>query len=157
MKTPLWLCAALGLAAVGGPAEAAPRRVTPTPTEAPAEAKIPGVTIPRGDKFLGLAIRNGNFQLSFYDADKKPTEPDVKRAALRWPVVYRLLDEHTLLTPAADGKSLTSSKVVKGPYYFKVYLTLLPSGTDDETGESFVVDFKPSGLEAPGPTPAPAP
>src|SRR6185369_3034615 len=45
--------------------------------------KIEGIEIPHGKGFMGIQLVNGTFKLSFYDAKKKPTAPDVTRAALR--------------------------------------------------------------------------
>lgn len=105
--------------------------------------KIEGLEIKRGSGYLGLQLVSGTFKLSFYDAKKKSVEADVGRAVLRWPVAYRELDERTVLNRSADGKSLTSPKIVKPPHNFKLFITLLPAETGEEAGsETFVVDFR---------------
>lgn len=127
--------------------------VKPTPTPRPTPKKEPakkpepppvieGITIPRGSGFLGIAIVGGTFRLSFYDAEKKPVPPDVARAALRWPVKYQPGDERAVLNPAPDGNSLTSTRVVRPPYQFKLFITLIPADAAAGAGETFVVDFK---------------
>lgn len=119
------------------PAKAAPKKEEPM-------GKIEGIEIKRGSGYLGIALVAGSFKLSFYDAKKKPVDADVPRAALRWPVAYRELDERTVLNRSGDGKSLTSPKVVKPPHNFKLFITLLPGeGTPEESGsETYVVDFR---------------
>ncbi len=152
MKTRASLALIFALVAGAGGWAAGPIKIPVSPTPTPAEApRIEGLTIPRGDGFLGLELVNGNFKLSFYDAQKKPVAPDVTRAAFRWPVVYRLLDEHALLTLAPDGKSLTSPKAIKGPYHFKLYISLLRNEeTEDKAAENIVVDFHwPASVGAP--------
>jgi hypothetical protein len=119
----------------------------PTPKNEPAKkpeppAVIEGMTIPRGTGFLGIAIVDSTFRLSFYDAEKKPVAPDVARAALRWPVKYQPGDERTVLNLASDGKSLASAFVVRPPYFFKLFITLIAEDAPSGAGETFVVDFR---------------
>lgn len=108
--------------------------------------KIEGMEIARGGNgFLGLQIVEGRFKLSFYDAKKKAIAPDVARAALRWPVNYKIGDERTVLMP--DGnKALTSTKAVRPPYTFKLFITLIREGdqaaADSPAGETYVIDFR---------------
>lgn len=109
--------------------------------------KINGIAIGRrGGGFLGIEIVGGRFKLSFYDAKKKPAAPDVVRAALRWPVNYKIGDERAVLTP--DGETaLSSSKVVRPPYVFKLFITLIKSADDtaaseEARNETYVVDFR---------------
>jgi hypothetical protein len=105
--------------------------------------KIEGMEIKRGAGFMGLAVVGGNFKLTFYDAKKKLVPPDVARAALRWSVNYKPLDERAVLNPSSDGKALTSSKVVKPPYLFKLFITLIPAaGSEETSSETYVVDFR---------------
>lgn len=105
------------------------------------EKVIEGVTINRpGDAFLGLQVVNGNFVLSFYDKDKNKVAPDRIRASLRWPVKYQPNDERAVLQPGADGTSLTSSKVVRPPFAFRVYVSLFVEGTEEPV-ESYSIDF----------------
>lgn len=132
----------------------APDKTSPKVSEKPAPkkeepkkeepmGKIEGQEIKRGSGYLGLELVSGTFKLSFYDAKKKPVAADVARAALRWPVAYRELDERTILNRSADGKSLTSPKVVKPPHNFKLFITLIPGEGAEETGtETLVVDFR---------------
>jgi hypothetical protein len=111
-----------------------------------APRKIEGLEIPRkGAGFLGIKIEGGNFVLSFYDKDKKPVAADVSRAVLRWPVHYQPNDERTQLEPTSDGKTFTSAKVVRPPFTFKLYLTLLKDAAPNEpvATEEYIVDFQP--------------
>jgi hypothetical protein len=118
-----------------------PRPKKPTPTPEP-PGKIEGMPIARGSGYLGIAVVGGNFKLTFYDAKKKPVAPDVSRAALRWPVTYKLGEERVVLNPASDGKSLTAGKFIRPPLTFKLYITLLTEGADEGAGETFAVDFR---------------
>ena len=137
---------AVPLQAEGSPSGAAPK--TKSDQAAPAapgkeqeQPNIPGLVIPRAKGgFLGLLIENGNFKLSFYDDERKPVAADVARANARWPVHYSVYDERAVLNPSADGKALTSSKFVRPPYQFKLYLTLITEGSSDAP-ESYVLDF----------------
>jgi hypothetical protein len=106
--------------------------------------KIEGVQIPRPDgRILAIRVVDGVFRLSFYDAKKKPMAPDIAKAALRWNNKNKLGDERTLLTPGGDDHSLTSSKIIRPPLSFKLYISLLTdSGSgEDVAAESYVIDF----------------
>ncbi len=108
------------------------------------EPKIDGLAVARGAAgYLGVKVVDGNFRISFYGADKKPKSVDVSRAALRWPVQYQKADEHVVLQPSDDGKTLTSAKLVRPPFTFKLYITLLKDGApgEDPAAENYVVDF----------------
>jgi hypothetical protein len=120
---------------------------TPTPTKPPVKKPEPigvieGIAVPRGVGFFGVAVVNGNFKLTFYNAKKKPVAPDVVRAALRWNASYKLGDERVVLLPDGEGKSLTSAKVIRPPLNFKLFITLITEGAAEDAGESFVVDFR---------------
>ena len=148
MKAPAFfaLCSMLLVAPVFSRADQAPAP-RPTPKKEPAKkpeppAVIEGMTIPRGTGFLGIAIVDSTFRLSFYDAEKKPVAPDVARAALRWPVKYQPGDERAVLNLAPDGNSLTSAFVVRPPYFFKLFITLIAEDAPAGVGETFVVDFR---------------
>jgi hypothetical protein len=105
------------------------------------ELKIPGLTIVREKGgFLGLVLENNNFKLSFYNGKKEPVAADVSRAAARWPVHYSVYDERAMLTPSSDGMALTSSKFIRPPYQFKLYLTLI-TDESSEAPESYVIDY----------------
>lgn len=112
-------------------------------SDAATEEQLPiaGLEIPRPTGgFLGLQILNGNFVLSFYDAERKPTSVDVARASLRWPVKYQPNDERVVLNPGSDGVSLTSPKVIRPPHNFRLYLALFVEGNDDPV-ETHTVQF----------------
>lgn len=104
-------------------------------------AKIEGVTVARGTGFLGLQIVGGHFKVSFYDAKKKPVPPDVASAVLRWKVNYQPDLEHTQLTPGGGANSLTSEKVIRQPYSFKLTLLLFKGEGESATPETLLVDF----------------
>lgn len=121
--------------------KSAATKKAPAPTAKKEEAPgvVEGVAIARPNGgFLGLQVVNGNFILTFYDAKKKKVAPDVTRAALRWPVKYQPGDEHAVLN--ASGTALTSSKVVKPPLVFKVFIGLYNEGSDKAV-ESYAVDY----------------
>jgi len=105
-------------------------------------AKIEGVAVARGTGFLGIQVVGGHFKVSFYDAKKKPVPPDVASAILRWKVNYSLDPEHTQLTPGGGPNSLTSEKVIRQPYAFKLTMLLFKGTGDSETPEAFMVDFQ---------------
>jgi hypothetical protein len=118
---------------------AATKKAAPTAKKEDAPGVVEGVTIARPNGgFLGLHVANNNFILTFYDAKKKKVAPDVTRAALRWPVKYQPGDEHAVLN--ASGTALTSSKVVKPPLVFKVFIGLYNEGSDKAV-ESYTVDY----------------
>jgi hypothetical protein len=124
-------------------AKSAPaKKAAPKKDEIP--AKIEGVEIARSEHgFLGLKIVDNNFQLTFYDLHKKPIPVDVSSAVLRWPVKYQPNDERTTLTPSSDGKALTSEKVIRPPFVFKLYLMLLKDGgADAQAAENYIIDFQ---------------
>jgi hypothetical protein len=112
------------------------------PVKKQEELTIPGLVIPRKNGgFLGLVLENSNFKLSFYDKDKKPIAADVARAAAHWKVQYSIYEERVVLNPAPDGMALTSSKFIRPPYLFKLYLTLVTEG-DNPSSENFpAIDF----------------
>lgn len=131
----------------------APSPVTTAPTSAAKDAgpkqkapgKIKGVPVKRdGGGFLGVEIVDGTFRISFYDEHKKPIVPDVSSIALRWPVQYQPNDEHASLFPDASGKYMTSEKIVRPPYSFKLYITLLKATSPDEgpSAKTYVIDFR---------------
>ena len=107
------------------------------------ELVIPGITLTRknGD-FIGLELADGNFKLSFYDKNKKPIACDVAQATARWNPSYKKGDERRVLNPSGDGKTLVSNPpVVRPPYNFKLFLTLLSD--DGQVVESFpAIDFR---------------
>lgn len=120
------------------PAHTEPKK----PSMAPA---IEGIEIQRGDRgYLGLTIEKGGFKMTFYDREKMPVTPDVALVALRWPVNYQKSDERTTLLPSPDGKAMVSEKIVRPPFSFKVYMTLLKDNTPgaDPGAESYVIDFR---------------
>lgn len=122
------------------------KAVTPKDGEQkkPEPPKIDGMEISRGDAgYLGVKIADNHFKMSFYGKDRKPKPVDVSRAALRWPVQYQKSDERVVLLPDADGKSLSSEKVVRPPFTFKLYITLLKDTApgEDPAAENYVVDF----------------
>lgn len=122
-------------------AKSATAKKAPAPTTKKEDppAVVEGVAIVRANGgFLGLRVVNNNFVLSFYDAKKKKIDPDVTRAAVRWPVKYQPGDEHAVLN--VSGKTLTSTKFVKPPLVFKVYLGLYNEGSDKAV-ESYTIDY----------------
>jgi hypothetical protein len=133
-------------------AQTAPKKSTPNagaakPAPAPApevaeeEPKLPGSVISRpGGGFLSLSLEGGNFKLSFYDEKKKPVAADAVRATTRWDPVNKVGDVRSVLNPTGDGTAFVGNVVVRPPYVFKVYVTLI--GPEDKAIESHVVDFR---------------
>jgi hypothetical protein len=108
--------------------------------------KIEGIEIVRGGGagYLGVLIaENNSFKINFYDAKKKPTAPDVKRAVLRWDAKNKIGMDRALLTESGSF-ALASEKTVKPPYTFKLFITLLKEGAEGEetVGESYTIDFR---------------
>ncbi|OHE79588.1 MAG: hypothetical protein A3G75_09025 [Verrucomicrobia bacterium RIFCSPLOWO2_12_FULL_64_8] len=127
------------------PSPGTPPATKPDPKKKAEEemGKIPGLTLTRANgTFLGLTLEGGNLKLSFYDEKKKPSSPDVPRAVARWNPRYKLGEDRTVLNPAPDGKSLLGVKIVRPPYNYKIYLTLIKAGEEgsNTNNESYVVD-----------------
>lgn len=115
------------------------------PADAPAEKKapvIPGITIERqsGDGFLGLQLVDTNFKLTFYDKKKEKMQADFKQVLLRWDVIYKKTQERVVLTPAGDGTFVTSPRVIRPPYNFQLFITLI-SDSKDKDSETYVIRF----------------
>lgn len=109
-----------------------------------AEGKIDGLTLTRPNgHFLGLTLQGGKYKLSFYDKKKKPEKVDVTRATARWPNLHGPGDNRAVLNPAGDGTYLLGTQFVRGPYSFKLYLTLLRGDGDGaQAVENYTVDFR---------------
>ena len=134
------LVGALG-AQTPAPKKAAPGAAKKAKKEEP-PPKIEGQEIARKDGgFMGLLVADGKFKLSFYDKEKKPVPPDVGSAVLRWTPNYKSGDERVLLTPGGEN-ILTSERVIRPPYNFKLLMTLLRDAAAAETPETYVVDFR---------------
>jgi hypothetical protein len=124
-------------------AQTAPKNPAPpaAPAEEEAEPQLPGSVIARASGgFLSLSLEGGHFKLSFYDAKKKPIAADAVRAVTRWDPVNKTGDVRSILNPTDDGTALKGNVIVRPPYVFKVYVTLI--GADDKAIESHVVDFR---------------
>lgn len=161
MKFKTMLPLGLALFVAGGlgaqtPTPAAP--VTPPAKTAPAPAapkkkddgkkktevkmgKIDGLEVARGQTFLGIQIVNGVFKLTNYDKMKKPVAADFTKVALRWTVNYQPNPERTLLTPSGGVGAFSSEKVVKPPYSFRLFVTLIKGDADDAPVENLTVEF----------------
>jgi hypothetical protein len=109
-----------------------------------AEGKIVGLTLNRPNgHFLGLTLQDGKYKLTFYDQKKKPEKLDVTRATARWPNMHGPGDNRTVLNPAGDGTYLLGTQFVRGPYAFKLFLTLLRGeGDSAQAVETYTVDFR---------------
>jgi hypothetical protein len=155
MKKLLALLLALGVAATVGLAQTKPKAGAKAPPGKEAKkdgklaeeemGKIEGMEIARPNgKYLGIRIVDGVFRLTFYNEKRKPVTPDVSRATLRWDAKYKAGDERTVLNPGGDEHSLTSSKVVRPPLTFRMYITLLGTAADgtDVAVENYPIDFR---------------
>ncbi|MBA3848860.1 MAG: hypothetical protein C0502_02545 [Opitutus sp.] len=141
------------------PAPAAPAKETktaPAPAKADAkekakkkekpkkkeEAKIEGTVFNRPDgTFLGLTLQGGKFKLAFYDKEKKPAKVDVLHAIARWPNVHGPGSNRTVLNTAGDGTFMLSNQFVRGPYAFRLIITLV-AGEDGAGTENYAVYFR---------------
>lgn len=105
---------------------------------------IEGMTIARPNgHFLGLKLEGGKYKLTFYDKKKKPEKVDVTRATARWPNMHGPGDNRTVLNPAGDGTYLMGAQFVRGPYAFKLFITLLRGEGNEAVGvETYTVDFR---------------
>lgn len=133
----------VGLVWLGaGAALAKPAAKTTTVQKEEVPLSIEGTVVGRGDAgFIALAISDNRFVMKFYDAERKEIAPDMAAAALRWNVRYQPTPERAFLRPNADGTALTSEKVIRPPYSFKLFITLLPLEGSNAAEESYSVDF----------------
>ena len=122
----------------GKPAKPQP---APAPAvETPEEIQLPGVVQPRpSGGFISVEVVDGKFKVSFYDAKKKQVLLDVARAAARWKTNKKLGEDHTVLSPGGDGKTLIGVGFVRPPFTFKLFLTLLKE--DGTAAESYIIDM----------------
>jgi len=143
MKIRLLLVCAL-MVSVGSGAPKNPPASKTTAEEKP-ELVIPGVTITRTDEkgLLGIEIVDGNYKLSFYNADKEPVVADRRRALVRWSPPAKSRINRMVLNAGGDGKFLTSPQFVRPPYNFLLFITLV-NAEDDESKESDVETYSVS-------------
>jgi hypothetical protein len=112
-----------------------------SPPDADKEGTVAGIAIDRAQGgWLGLEIKGGSFQITFYNEKKKPVPADATSAVLRWSVHYQPNPERTELTPAGDPAVLASSYPVKPPHSFILHVTLLFDGKPDAS-ESYTVNY----------------
>ena len=153
LRCVVWSALSLLVCPANAATPAAEVKKSPAPaTKAAAEAakkeepmgKVEGIEVKRGEGYFGVALVDGNFKITFYDAKRKVIPAPMNRAALRWPVNYRPTDERTVLNISGDGKALISAKVVKPPYLFKLFITFLADGADEAGAgtETYTVDFR---------------
>ncbi len=111
------------------------------PPEAPdSETVLPGSVVPHGEGWLSLAIADGTFVLSLYDARKQPIDMPFVRATARWNSPLRTSEQRLVMNPAGDGRTLKGNKPVRPPHVFKVFLTLI--NPDDSVGASYAIDIR---------------
>jgi len=110
------------------------------PTDSEKEGTISGIAVKR-DKggFIGVDLKGGSFQITFYNDKKKPVPADRSSAVLHWPVHYQPNQERTELLPTDDPAVLASPYPVKPPHTFKLFISLFTEGSSDV--ESYVIDF----------------
>lgn len=124
----LFLSATCGFAAPNAPTEEKEGTIAGTPIQRPQGG------------WLGVDLKGGSFQLTFYNDKKKPIPADKTSAVFRWPVHYQPNDERTELTATGDPAVLASAYPVKPPYSFKLHIALLAEA-DKDTVESYTIDF----------------
>jgi hypothetical protein len=88
-----------------------------------------------------LPIVANSFKLSFYDEEKMPVKADFPRALLRWDVTYKKVQERLILTPGGDGTFLTSTRTIRPPYNFELFITPIAHDKDTES-ETYVIRFR---------------
>jgi hypothetical protein len=103
--------------------------------------KIDGMEIARGTGFLGLQIVNGVFKITSYNAKKKPAAADFSKITLRWTPQNVRTSEFTTLTPGGSVGVFSSDKIVRPPYSFHLFVTLVKGEEADAPVESLTVDF----------------
>jgi hypothetical protein len=104
--------------------------------------KIEGTELARPNgKFLGLTLQEGKYKVTFYNEKKKPMKVDVLRATARWPNMHGPGNNRTVLNVAGDGTFLLGQQFVRGPYAFKLILSLIKS-EDGTEAETYSVDFR---------------
>jgi hypothetical protein len=107
------------------------------------EPKIEGTKLDRADgTFLGLTLHEGKFKLTFYDKEKKPMPVNALRAVARWPNLHGPGQNRAVLVPAGDHTFLLAPQFVRGPYAFKLFLTLVLSEEPGAPTENYTVDFR---------------
>lgn len=115
--------------------------IAPAAAEAPAEAELDGVVMPRtSGGFVQLKMEGVNIVLRTFDEKKKPVKVDVDRATVRLKFASRSEQEHYVLIPSADGMSLTVGRPVRPPHVFRANI-LFFRGEGSEPVESFQVPY----------------
>lgn len=126
---------------------------SPPATAGGTEAPLPeleGVVVERPDgTFMTVTMEGPRVVLRFFDAKHQPIAPDVQRAFVKFRLSGRRPQNRTLL-PGDDGVSLTHGRVLRPPFVFHAYITLVKEadgeiGDDDEDaeveGEKYQVSF----------------
>ncbi len=122
------------------PVRANPPRPFAAGGEEEEEGEVKGIALARPDgTWLGLTMDGLNLRLTFYNAKKNPTAPDIARATARWNRPTVATPERAVLNPSGDGFSLTGNRVVRKPWTFVVFLSLVDD--KDEVVESYQVQL----------------
>lgn len=104
------------------------------------EGEVKGLALQRPNgTWLGVTMDGLNLRLTFYDAKKNPTAPDVVRATARWNRPTVATPERGVLNPSGDGFSFTGNRIVRKPWTFVVFLALV--NDKDEVVESYQVQL----------------
>lgn len=116
------------------------------------EPELEGVVIERaGGGFMTATMEGPRMVLRFFDEKKKAVTPDVQRAFVKFKPSGRRPQNRTLLL-GSDGMSLTHGRVLRAPFVFKAFVSLIKSADgaevddDDESAEvvsdeKYTVDF----------------
>lgn len=105
------------------------------------EPELEGVVVPRGDGFMTVTMDGPRVVLRFFDAKKKAIAPDVHHAIVKFKMSGRRPQNRTLLL-GADGMSLTHGRMLRAPYIFKAFVSLVKDASaetvadDDEAAEA---------------------
>ncbi len=132
-------------------AVAAPPKKGPAPSGSPdaspgataeAEPKLKGYVIKRPNgSFLTFRGEDASFKLGFYDKKKKPMDPDVGRALVRYESPNYRVRHPVVVLSNATGNELASPQTVKPPYAYKVILSLFPPGAADGSEPTEIYTF----------------
>lgn len=105
------------------------------------EKNLVGVLLTRANgTFVNIKVADGKFTMAFYDAAKKPMEPDVPKAVVRFR--KDLKNHRHLLVSTGDGKTLQAPTPVARPFIFNTAQVVLLSGAEEASAETFTVNFK---------------
>lgn len=106
----------------------------------PEAQELKGILLERkAGGYLNVRIEEGKFEILFLDAEKKPVPGNLDRAILRYRPAMRE-EERVVLNRDREAMKLTSPRIVRPPYVYKIFLTLFEPGATEPT-ETYTADF----------------